>query len=348
MSEKLYDALEESLKALETGADPESVAKRFPEIKDELLPLLETSRQARMLAIPEVPERVLRRSKTRILRHAAGMRESVAKSHKRRSLFTFQRLAVSLAVALLFFFSGTELVRASGGALPGDNLYPVKRTWEDVRLLLVVNPESREELESEFERERLHEVDELLAEGRHETITFAGVVTEQNGDLWVVSGVPVQITADSRLPETPVTVGRSVMLGGKTNARGYVEVDFIKLLGSNVLLPTSVPTQIETQENDSNSSNSAIEQNDNGHEEEADPESSSGEDRNGSGSEDNNHEDNDNSNSDQNENDSGEDHGSEGSGTKNQSDDDKRGNSGSERGREGSNEEDRAPRDQGD
>jgi hypothetical protein len=33
------------------------------------------------------------------------------------------------------FVSGTGLVRAAT-TLPGDNLYPVKRTWEDVLVLL--------------------------------------------------------------------------------------------------------------------------------------------------------------------------------------------------------------------
>ncbi len=165
MSEKLYEALEVCLQALETGADPELAVKLFPEMEEQLLPLLETSRQARSLAIPVVPERVLRRTRARVLQHASVMRASAGRQPKPMALFTFPRLAISLAFALLFLLSGTNLVRASGGALPGDQLYPVKRTWEDVRLLLVFSPASRQELESAFEQERLHEVDELLAEG---------------------------------------------------------------------------------------------------------------------------------------------------------------------------------------
>jgi hypothetical protein len=205
------------------------------------------------------------------------MREAASRVHARKARFSFPRLAVSLAIAFLFFLSGTGLVNASGGALPGDDLYPVKRTWEDVRLLLVLNPESRAELEYEFERERLQEIDKLLAEGRHEPIRFAGVVTEQNGNLWVVSGVPVQITAESHLPATTATVGASVMVQGRTNAFGYVEADFIEALGSNVILPTSVPTQIEIQSDNSNRGSSASEENDNGHEDEGEPASASDE-----------------------------------------------------------------------
>ena len=319
MNEKLYEALEISLNALETGADPESVLKLFPELKEELLPLLEASRQARLLALPEVPQKVLRRSKARVLQHAAGMRAASAKARRQRVLFTFPRLAISLAIALLFLFSGTELVRASDGALPGDNLYPVKRTWEDVRLLLVFNPESREELESEFEQERLHEVDELLAEGRHETITFAGVVTEQNASLWVVSGVPVQITPESRLPGTPVTVGTSIMLGGRTNAQGFVEAEYIEVLGPDIVLPTGVPTEMESSEDNSGHGNSGAETNENsgqGNENDdhiEDKSGSSNEDQAEDGTEDNSDDSDDNSNSSSgtNETNNNEDHSEE-------------------------------------
>jgi hypothetical protein len=252
MNEKLYEALEVCLNALETGADMESVLRQFPDMKDDLAPLLEAAQQARTLAIPEVPEKVLRRGKARVLGHATGMRKAAVKPRKRWSMFTFPRLATSLAVALVFLLGGTGLVRASNGAIPGDNLYPVKRTWEDVRLTFSFNPEIREELETEFEDERLHEVDELLVEGRHETITFAGFVTEQNGDQWVVSDIPVQITTDSNLPIEPVTIGASIMVEGRTNTQGFVEAKRIEILGAGISLPPFEPTEIEESEMNNN------------------------------------------------------------------------------------------------
>ena len=245
MNEKLYEALEVCLNALETGADMESVLRQFPDLKDDLIPLLDAAQQARMLAISEVPEKALRRGKARVLQHATEMRKAAVKPRQRWSMFTFPRLAISLAVAFVFLIGGTGLVRASNGALPGDNLYPVKRTWEDVRISLSFNPEIREELETEFEDERLHEVDELLVEGRHETITFAGLVTEQNGDQWVVSGIPVLVTPDSKLPVEPVTVGASIVVEGRTNPQGFVEAERVEMLGPGNSLPPFEPTEIE-------------------------------------------------------------------------------------------------------
>ena len=331
MNEKLYEALDVCLKALETGADPQSVVKLFPEMKADLLPLLEISQQARMMAIPKVPEVVLHRGRTRLLQHAAGMRKAASKPQTQKARFTFPRLAVSLAIAFLFFLSGTGLVSASGGALPGDDLYPVKRTWEDVRLLLVLNPESRAELEDEFERERLHEIDELLAEGRHETIRFAGVVTEQNGNLWIVSTVPVQITADSRLPETAVKIGTSVTVQGRTNAQGFVEAERVEILGSDVVLPRSAPTEIESQEDISDHGNSGTETNDNGQQDEEDFESVSNENHGNSGSKDDDESNHGGSNNNDNNNGSEDDSesGNSGSNSNDNSNEDRSGKGGS-------------------
>ena len=243
MNENLYEALEDCLIALETGADIESALKRFPEMADELRPLLEASVRARSLASTTVPSEAMRRGRAQLLQHAAGMRES--KNKARLPVFFFRRFATALALALVVFLSGTGLVSASNGALPGDSLYPVKRTWEDVRLAFVVDPESREELETEFEQERLEEVDELLNEGRHETIAFAGIVTQMDGNQWMVSGIPVQIVETSQLPTEPIDVGSFVTVEGLTNLQGFVEANRIEILDFIGFLTPSAPVEIE-------------------------------------------------------------------------------------------------------
>jgi hypothetical protein len=157
-------------------------------------------------------------------------------------------LAASLAIALVFLLSGTGLVSASNGALPGDQLYPIKRSWESLRLFFVFSPEGREGLESEFEQERLDEISELLTEGRNETIAFAGLVTAQNSQEWSVSGIKVMVTASSRLPADPVSIGAPVMLIGHTNAQGFVEVDTLEVLGPGASLPPLEPSQLGSME----------------------------------------------------------------------------------------------------
>ncbi len=248
MTEKLYEALEVCIKALETGADIEAVMGLYPQMAGELRPILEASTKARSLAAPSIPEDAMRRGRTRVLQHAAEMRES---AHIPRQVrFPFVRLAASLALALIFLLGGTGIVNASSGALPGDNLYPVKRTWEEVRLWFTFSPEGREELESEYEQERLNEIDGLLAEGREETIAFYGIVTAQDGEYWLVSGVPVQITAKSQLPAERVSVGMPVTVVGRTNAQGFIEAQMVGILDPGVSLPPLEPTELEVHEDE--------------------------------------------------------------------------------------------------
>ena len=149
----LYDALEMCLKAIEQGADMDSALARYPEFKEELRPILEASVHARALGVPRPSPQAMRRGRVKLLQRAAEMREAKASS-RRRVIPGFQRYALSLAMAALFLLSGTGLVRASSSALPGENLYPVKRTWEGMRLLLVFDADLRETLEVEFENER--------------------------------------------------------------------------------------------------------------------------------------------------------------------------------------------------
>ena len=248
MSEKLYEALEVCLNALDTGVEIEAVLGLYPQFADELRPVLEASLQARSLALPAVPEAAIQRGRARVLQHANEMRKTsktVVKPRRRWSLFAFPRMAASLAIALIFLLSGTGLVSASNGALPGDSLYPVKRSWEDLRLLFIFSPEAREGLESEFEQERLDEISMLLSDGRKETIAFAGLVTGQSDVEWKVSGITVKITSSSRLPADPVTVGAPVMVIGHTNAQGFVEVDTLEGLGPGASLPPLEPSRSE-------------------------------------------------------------------------------------------------------
>lgn len=245
MNEKLYEVLEICIRAIETGADLESVLKLYPQMEDELRPLLETMQRAKSLSVPSVPEASLYRSRARVLQHAAEMR--VATPKPRRTRFMFTRFATSLTLALVFLLGGTGIVGASSGALPGDNLYPVKRRWEEVRLWFEFSPEGREELESKYEQERLNEVDLLLNEGREETIAFYGIVTAQNGDYWLVSGVPVQLTPETQLPEAAVVVGAPVTVVGRTNGQGFIEAQMVGALESGVSLPPFQPTEFDDE-----------------------------------------------------------------------------------------------------
>ncbi len=238
MSSKLYEALELCLQDIERGADVTTSLARFPDLAEELHPLLEAALAARALAAPHPAPDAIRRGRARLLTRAAEMRQQNARRRRFVLRGAFRSAAVALMVVAFLLLSGTGLVRASSRALPGDSLYPVKRTWEGVRLSLVFNPLQREEIEFEIENERLEEIGELFAEGRTENVSFEGWLEGQQVDRWLVSGVVVVITDETHLPDGPMSAGTAVRVHGVTRPEGVVEATEIVILPPDaVVLP---------------------------------------------------------------------------------------------------------------
>jgi hypothetical protein len=246
MNNNIYDVLETCLQSIERGANVDALLARYPQFADELRPLLKAALSARAMPLTSPSASGMRRGRARLLQKAAEMREARTAPRSRRSIPMFQRLAISLGLTFALVFSGTGLVSASSSALPGENLYPVKRTWEDVSLFFVFDPSLRMARETEHEQERLHEATELLAEGRHEEISFAGVVTEQNGQFYI-SGLPVLLT-----PETKgiLEIGATVMAVGGTDAQGYIVLATVETLPPGSMVPLGKPVEVESGEHD--------------------------------------------------------------------------------------------------
>lgn len=235
MTEKLFDALETCLQALEQGETIDSALTLFPALAADLRPILEASLQARTVGRVAVPEEAQQRGRARVLRRAAELRE--AKRVPRRSwLFSFRPLALTFVLAI-FLLSGTGLVRAASASLPGDNLYPVKRTWEDFRLIFVSNPQEIQSLELEYETERVDEVNELLARGRTELVSFNGYVTVHPDGSLTIAGVPVIVNADIQLPSDPLTPGMPVRVTGRTDSQGFLVAESIESVPDGEVVP---------------------------------------------------------------------------------------------------------------
>lgn len=253
----LHEALEVCLEAIDHGMDIESSLARYPDIADELRPILQASANAIGMAAPDPSVEVIRRNRAKLLQRAAQIRETRVKESSTRNWFSsLRRAAVALAVLAIVFMSGTGLVRASSMTLPGDNLYPVKRTWEDLSLLLTFDLTRRESLEVEHENERLEEVHELFAEGRSAEVDFAGMVTQQNGDEWLVSGITIVISAQTDLHDGPVFVGDAVRVFGIIQSDDIVLVKRIDRLPVGAKLPDIGNSGKEPSDNSNSSSGS--------------------------------------------------------------------------------------------
>jgi hypothetical protein len=174
--------LAQCLQTIEEGeGTPAECLARYPKHRDELESLLETVTLLR--AAPEIsPRPTFRRVACRRLlsqlveRRPATFWDRLAArwEHGRQALYA-RRLATVLTVVLALgalLLGGGRAVSASGKALPGDTLYPVKAAVEDVRLALA-GDESAFRLYLEFAEARIDEMERLSAEARFEDVPVA-------------------------------------------------------------------------------------------------------------------------------------------------------------------------------
>jgi hypothetical protein len=117
----------------------------------------------------------------------------------------------------------------------------------------------------------LEELYELFAEGRSAKVDFAGIVTRQNGDLWLVSKVPVVISPETDLRDQPVAVGDAVRIRGITQPDGTVRAERVDILMEGTPLPEVEDDETEehelpgneNEEGDDNSGSGSGEENSN-------------------------------------------------------------------------------------
>src|SRR3990170_321006 len=226
MKERNYEALAMCLSAIESGTDLETCLSRFPDLADELRPLINTAQVARSISDDHVPNSAIQRSRARMLRKAVQLR---SRSQPRIFLGRLPRLAfAALALALAVFLTWQGLLIASAQALPGDSLYPVKLTAEDLSLRIASSAEAKRAITARFEQRRVDEVAELLVMGRVVKVQFEGLLAKQTSERWSVDSLPVMLTPQTRVVGDPVD-GTVVRVVGSTQAGGLVVADTISL-----------------------------------------------------------------------------------------------------------------------
>lgn len=239
---EIYNALEDCLQAIDDGQKIESVLARYPDFECELRPLLEVSLMARDSSNFDVSEAVKHRGRVRLLQRANELRKLPGGS-SRRMIPLFPRMAMAFGLVAILVLTSTGFVSASSGTLPGDRLYPVKRTWEGVRLFFAFNSGERDLLESQFEQERLDEIGGLLGKKIAAPIEFTGLVTRQANGRWQVSGIPVSVTGSTNSPSSGIPDGAPVIVVGITRSDGVVEAQQVQLLQAGGPLPPFGPSE---------------------------------------------------------------------------------------------------------
>lgn len=216
--------LDECLARLHGGSSLDECLAQYPEYAELLHPLLLTAQRlqtiqkslpaqermdagrARMLAA--VNHRKSQKSFTLPVsnglfsRYTAQIRQVYeALVNKEKGMLALPvRAAVSLVVALLI--GGMLTVGASANALPGDALYGVKLAWENVRMVLTLREQAREQLDQQIQQQREEEIRSLIDLKRSGEVVFIGPLQAQNDEELQVGEFQMRV-----VPETTVDIG---------------------------------------------------------------------------------------------------------------------------------------------
>lgn len=201
MLSELTEAYAACLQALENGGELEAVLTDYQELADELRPLLHYALAIQSVGrvAPTPSAQALRASRLQMLKRYEATRP-------KQSWVYFQRwpAAVASGVTLIvLILSGYGIVQASAPSVPGDTLYPIKRTAEQIRLWLSFNVNHQQALENEFEAERLEEIRSLNSQGRVAAIEFSGPIEGLTDNGWQIAGITVKLSVATRIEGLP-------------------------------------------------------------------------------------------------------------------------------------------------
>ncbi|MEP7134932.1 MAG: DUF5667 domain-containing protein [Chloroflexota bacterium] len=240
----LYDILEVCLEELDNGVGLEDILARYPDKVAELRPMLQAAFIAQQESVPAPSQNVVMRNQAKVLQRFDQVWDAKPASRSRFPSLQWRMVGFALLL-IMFFLSGTNLVRASFDSLPGDSLYPVKLSWEKTTLLFTFDAHTRQDLQLKYNDERLKEVTQLFASGRTSHVEFVGVVTLQRDEAWQVANIPVIVSAQTDLPVRVIQSGDLVRVIGVTRGDGFVLAERIELVTVGALVPTQLSVETE-------------------------------------------------------------------------------------------------------
>lgn len=228
-----YTLLDECLARLRRGEAPEACLADYPEQAAELaapltlsaellqLPRLEPAPEsaaqgyeAMMGAVP--PERLSSMDSAGAL--AGKLLASLGLGQTGRPSFV---LRAAVLVLVIMFASAALVVTASADSLPGDRLYPVKRSWENAQLALTLAEPARQALQSDLARQRREEVRAVLELRRPVIVEFQGTLQSSDGEVWLVDGLSVTV-GDGTVVSGAVIVGQQIFVRARAQGNGVL------------------------------------------------------------------------------------------------------------------------------
>jgi hypothetical protein len=180
MQDPMVLILDESLEAIERGILTRTQClERYPEHRGELAVLLDAALILRSAKLPTPNSAYFKAGRARLVAIIEQEQQLTVVDrvgsffqHLTTNSLRLRTASIALLLAFLFIMLSGGTVYASAHALPGDTLYPLKTTLEDLRLA-VTNDEGESALYEQFTERRLEEIQALAESGREDEIAIA-------------------------------------------------------------------------------------------------------------------------------------------------------------------------------
>ncbi|MEE4194748.1 MAG: DUF5666 domain-containing protein [Anaerolineae bacterium] len=236
MKSKLDQVLDECIRAIRSGDSIADCLERYPQHTEALADLLPMASALSAIPVPTGSETARRESENRML---AAFYEKSGQTPVSKSFFVRYTERIQTTISDLFGnITGKELQKmntkvqmiiaavlvtvivattgvgvASANALPGQALYPLKNSIQQVRLFLTLDEQARGELEEKFRLEYLDDVRVVMEEGDEAEVKFYGVIEEIGEDYMVVDGITLRFNVNTVMPGN-LAVGMLVEIEG--------------------------------------------------------------------------------------------------------------------------------------
>ena len=227
MKPDLAAALDDCLSSMRAGVDLQACLKRYPELADELRPLLQVATDIGAVRTPTPADAARMAGRQRTLaalaRKQALRHRGAPVSFGPAQMMTWLKArriggarpawqwAAAAVVVILALVSGTMV--ASAASLPGDALYPVKLATQQVQVALTIDENAREQLVERFNVTQRQDVQAAMRTGRHAAVELQGTLEQIDEHAWIVSGLPVSLHAETVIIGQP-HLGARVVLDG--------------------------------------------------------------------------------------------------------------------------------------
>jgi hypothetical protein len=185
MTRELDEALQSCLELIRGGEETiDSALARYPEWEDELRPQLVTalwivSQREVLEPRPGFVSASRHRLVARI-QQESQVERPLPWLERLQQAWTVQKVApvAFVFIIMLFLFVSGTVVSASQQSLPGDDLYAVKRSLEEIALATTIDQTTGAELNVRLTRQRLDEWLALVDENRYNEMNFTAFEIE--------------------------------------------------------------------------------------------------------------------------------------------------------------------------